>query len=211
MTLPSESSSYFEQAVYDWKELNCTADFSKFYEELHPLLGSTIEILYHKNSIVEVVNRHLQISTSLAIVPISYLAVALAKDLLDEFYPIFPSVFRALIVPLRASRDPEVIEAIFISILNMCKFLQRYLVKDILKIFDLFEPLFIYENVDFIRRFACQCFGYLLRNCKDFDSIFDYLCANMKSSVYNENILAELFTNTLLIESQHLSKCAELF
>ena len=67
----------------------------------------------------------------------------MAKDLRQEIYPFFSTLFHA-IVQTMDPREPEIVEAAFTSLVLLFKFLSRQLVRDIEKgfLYAVPSPLF---------------------------------------------------------------------
>jgi U3 small nucleolar RNA-associated protein 20 len=58
--------SYFIEALQQWQDLNCTAEFKSFSREIQPLCQSIPLLLYHKRSIVDIILKHLSSPSTLA-------------------------------------------------------------------------------------------------------------------------------------------------
>lgn len=50
-----------------WKELNMTRNFKDFAKEIIPLVKSLPSIIYHKEEIVNILEKHLKVKDSMAL------------------------------------------------------------------------------------------------------------------------------------------------
>ncbi|KAI9002646.1 armadillo-type protein [Gaertneriomyces semiglobifer] len=156
-----EQFSYFKDGIDKWTELNCTAHFSLFLRDVKPYSQSLVQVLYHKAKIVPILIEHFATPGSLAYEPLLDLTVLLAKDLGDELNEYFGALVES-ITALLPNADLNLTEAIFTALAYLYKYQARYLVASIIPTFDRLVPLFTH-NKDYIRRFAAESFGFLLR------------------------------------------------
>jgi U3 small nucleolar RNA-associated protein 20 len=64
---PDEHGSFFYEALEEWKDLNMTRHFKDFVKEMQPLVKSLPSIIYHKEEIVNILEKHLKVKDSLAL------------------------------------------------------------------------------------------------------------------------------------------------
>ncbi|KAF7724248.1 U3 snoRNP protein [Apophysomyces ossiformis] len=64
---PDSHGSFFNEALESWKELNLTRHFSIFAREITPYAKSLPSIVYHKEKIVEILEKHLKVPESMAL------------------------------------------------------------------------------------------------------------------------------------------------
>lgn len=64
---PDEHGSFFYEALEEWKDLNLTRNFKDFHKEIRPLVKSLPSIIYHKDQIVDILEKHLKVKDSLAL------------------------------------------------------------------------------------------------------------------------------------------------
>ncbi|KAJ3091156.1 U3 snoRNP protein [Quaeritorhiza haematococci] len=158
---PEEGKSFFEEALASWRELNCTAHFALFLKEVGNYAHSLVQLLYHKETVVNLIIKHLQVPNSLAYEPLLNLVTVLARDLQDEFVPFFPQVFRATI-SLLPQADVKLLECVFNAIAYLFKYLGKDLVRNVCQTYDLLVSQ-LQDNKPFIRAFAAEVFGFLSR------------------------------------------------
>jgi U3 small nucleolar RNA-associated protein 20 len=67
-----------------------------FTREVQGYARSLPQLLYHKDRIVDLLIRHLNVENSLALEPLLSLVATLARDLQEEFYPYFNRFFQTI-------------------------------------------------------------------------------------------------------------------
>jgi U3 small nucleolar RNA-associated protein 20 len=130
-------ASLFDERIKYWKVHDCSRHFSNFYEEItqKDIASSLPIIIMHKEEVCGVILKHLQIKGSMSVLSLVDLLSVLSKDLRNEFYPNLFYQAMQVLVDLLDPRYPELLEAIFVCISYLFKFLMKYLVKDIQDIF----------------------------------------------------------------------------
>lgn len=63
---PDEHGSFFYEALESWKDLNMTRHFKNFIKEITPLVKSLPSIIHHKDTIVDILEKHLKVKDSMA-------------------------------------------------------------------------------------------------------------------------------------------------
>ncbi|XP_051119137.1 uncharacterized protein LOC127243259 [Andrographis paniculata] len=161
---PSEGSSFFLDALVEYRELNTAEDFISFYEETLPLVQTLPQIILQKNLIISNLISRLKIEGRLSLEPITRLIAALSRDLQNDFIPYLPKISNSLesLLKCGADSDPEIIEQIFTSWSYIMMYLQKYLVKDVGFILRVTEKLRYYPK-DYIREFMAESISFLLR------------------------------------------------
>lgn len=186
---PEEYGSYFNEALEEWKEKNLTTHFSLFVRDIQMYVKTLPSILYHKERLVECIEKHLQVPDSLALEPLLDLTTKLAKDLEAEFYPYFGKIFAA-IVPLIKHRDVRLLESVFNSIAYLFKYLSKQLATDLCPTFAMLTPLLGEDNQQkpYIRHFAAESFAFLLRKArgKDLTHIMEYILERVRKEPNEE-------------------------
>jgi U3 small nucleolar RNA-associated protein 20 len=64
---PDQHGSFFYEALESWKDLNMTTHFKGFAREITPLVKSLPSIIYHKDKIVDILEKHIKVKESLAL------------------------------------------------------------------------------------------------------------------------------------------------
>ncbi|XP_074650347.1 small subunit processome component 20 homolog [Tubulanus polymorphus] len=173
---PEDADTFFSENLQKWIDLNCTQHFTTFRKEISSQVQSLPQLLFHEATIAEALKRHLQVPESLALEPLLDLTVHLARDLQQDFYPKFASFFQIIIGLLeKHHKNAEVLEQLFTTLSYLFKFQWRYMTSDIKTIFSLYLPLLDGDKKHYIRRFAAESFGFLVRKCRDQDEFFLYI------------------------------------
>jgi U3 small nucleolar RNA-associated protein 20 len=155
-----EEDFYFKQGLIKWKDLNASTDFKDFLKEINNYV-SLVQLVHHQKEIVDILLKHLRKSGSLAIEPLLWLSVDLAKDLLQDFFPFYLDFLKSFADLLESVQDPHLIQSIFTSIAWLFKINAKSLVKDIIPTFDIL--LHLLNSKDYIQGFTAESFGFLVR------------------------------------------------
>ncbi|KAJ3050202.1 U3 snoRNP protein [Rhizophlyctis rosea] len=183
-----DTESHFKQSLENWTELNCTIQFTRFVRSVRPYAQSLVQILYHKTEIVTLLASHLEEAGNLAYEPLLDLCTALVKDLQEEFYPLFPTICTA-ILKLLSSSDLKVLEAAFSALAYQFKYLWKEILSDIIPTYNLLEP-YLKDHKPFIRRFAAEVFGVLLRKVKrdSAKTVYTHIVESLRSDPREEYV-----------------------
>ncbi|KAJ3260764.1 U3 snoRNP protein [Boothiomyces macroporosus] len=215
-----ETESFFMSEYDKYLELNLTNEYREYQQQIRSISRSLVEILYHKDQIVEISIQYLDHES--CIEPILSLLIALIQDLQSEVYGSIPPVLTKIVSIINYKTPPEILDVIFTSISTIFKYLQTQLTEDLDKIFDIFMPLFRNEKLH-IRLFASEAFGFILRKSKQPSSIYQYILGTLdnemdideipqgedsepvKHNVYIESV-AMVFFETLKVNQQFYSR-----
>nr|KAJ3422654.1 U3 snoRNP protein [Polyrhizophydium stewartii] len=190
--------SFFQDAIARTAELNCTIHYTLFLRDLRPFSGSLLQILFHKQDIASVIERHLAVPNSQGTTTILEVVVALAKDLQEEFYPHFPAIFQAIVSLVQPATHPELLEAVFNCLAYLFKCLSKQLLGDIENTFALLLPVLRHSKL-YVRKFAAESFGFLVRKIRDTDrqrEVFRFMMACLfdnQTCEFAESISLTLF------------------
>ncbi|KAI8646706.1 armadillo-type protein [Parasitella parasitica] len=167
---PDEHGSFFYEALMEWKDLNMTRNFKDFAREITPLVKSLPSIIYHKDTIVSILEKHLLVKDSMALDGLLDLVTKLAKDLEGEFYPYYPRML-SCVLPLVYHQDIKLLESVFNCIAYLFKFLSRQILPDLDQTFHLLTKLLGEDNQakPYIRHFTAEAFAFLLRKARGTD------------------------------------------
>ncbi|KAL8599182.1 hypothetical protein ACOMHN_007898 [Nucella lapillus] len=178
-----EDASYFGTALAKWVDLNCTQNFDDFKEDMQQCACNTyVELVYHAESIIVILKKHLSVPNTLALEPLLDLLVQMGRDLGPDFYQHFQEVFEVLILVLNASaKDPDAIEKIFTTMAYLYKFLRKYLIKNIYTVYGYFSSLLTHGK-EYIRRFAAESVAFLMRKVKDQDALLHFLFSDLEQN-----------------------------
>uniref|UniRef100_K3XDN4 Uncharacterized protein n=1 Tax=Setaria italica TaxID=4555 RepID=K3XDN4_SETIT len=162
---PSSGSSFFLDALMEWRELNTAEDFISFYEEMIPLVQTLPQIVLHREKLFSALLLRVNMSARLSLEPILMLITALSRDILEDFLPFLGRHANGILALLNdgGDRDPEVLEQVFTSWSYIMMYLQKYLVKDIVQILRITAALRYFPK-DYVREFMAESVSFLLRN-----------------------------------------------
>ncbi|KAJ0966400.1 hypothetical protein J5N97_027538 [Dioscorea zingiberensis] len=163
---PSDGSSFFRDALFQWRELNTAEHFISFYHEIMPSVQTLPQILLHKEKIFSELVSRLHMKAKLSLEPILMLIAALSRDILEEFLPFLKRLVDSLADLLKngGDRDPEVIEQVFASWSCIMMHLQKYLVKDVVCVLKITTRIRFFPK-DYVQEFMAEAISFLLRNC----------------------------------------------
>lgn len=206
---PGEQSTYFGEALEKWLELNCTAHFIDFRQEISDQVQSFTQLVHNETQIVAALKKHLMVQNTLAYEPLLDLLVQLARDLQHDFYKHFPDFFSLLVELLnRNIQDTDLMEKLFSALSYIFKFLWRYLLKDMEVVYGYFSNLLSEDNKQYIRQFAAESFAFLMRKVKDHGKLFDFLFKSLSESPENVDGLGRLMFEMLKGVKRQLHSCA---
>ncbi|XP_060070430.1 small subunit processome component 20 homolog [Ylistrum balloti] len=205
---PGEHSTYFGEALEKWLELNCTAHFLEFRQEISEQVQSFTQLVHNETQIVASLKKHLMVPKTLAYEPLLDLLVQLARDLQHDFYKHFPDFFTLLVELLnRNTQDTDLMEKLFSALSYIFKFLWRYLLKDMEVVYGYFSNLLSEDNKQYIRQFAAESFAFLMRKVKDHGVLFDFLFKTLSQSPDNADGLGRLMFEMLKGVKRQLHSC----
>ncbi|CAK9291875.1 unnamed protein product [Gordionus sp. m RMFG-2023] len=167
-----EYDSYFTESLENWVELNCTFHFTNFYYEVRNYSSSFVHIVHHQKTIIQILIKHLSVEGSMALEPLLDLLIQLARDLQTDFYPYFYIFFDVMVKLLKSQLHYNAgicvdhLKFLFSTLSYLIKYLWRYLVKDIIELYNYYILLFDKDQNVNITRFAAESFTYLARKVK---------------------------------------------
>jgi U3 small nucleolar RNA-associated protein 20 len=127
-----EDETYFHCGLQEWKELNCTADFTKVVLRVQGICQSLPQMLHHKDTLVQHLLDAVAVPNTMAIEPVCDLISLLARDLREELVPYVQSLLRTFAATLRQNAlEPTTVESILMAMSFLFKYLVKYLVADL--------------------------------------------------------------------------------
>jgi U3 small nucleolar RNA-associated protein 20 len=159
------TSSFFQERLAAWRELNAAADWLEAAALLHPLCHSLPQLLHHQADVLDILLPRLRIDAALSLEPLLDLVGTLARDLQADFLPHLGRVLGALcgLVEGGADREPELLQHLFACLSLVAKHLCRLLAADPLPLLGLAQRL-RHHAAPHVRLLAAQSLGYLLRH-----------------------------------------------
>ncbi|KJZ78347.1 hypothetical protein HIM_02385 [Hirsutella minnesotensis 3608] len=160
----STATSYFQNGLQKWGELNLSKPFCAFKHDVLPLSESLPQILYHEEKIMQSLVHYISLQDRDALEPLLDLLTALAHDLGVRFEKYFPQSLGLLIAIVGKPQDVEVIEWSFGAMAFLFKYLSKLLVPDLRPTFDVLVPLLgKSRHPQHIARFAAEAMSFLVR------------------------------------------------
>ena len=163
------AESFFQQYLAEWSELDLTADFKTFANEVYPLSQSLAQLLHYRKRVVRSLLGQLRQPRCTCSLALLDLVAHLARDLRDEFWPFFPDAVRAITLVLDAppadegpTADAELFAAAFRALAFLFKYLLRQLLGEPSAVLPLYRPLLGHER-EHVRNFAAESLAFLVR------------------------------------------------
>ena len=159
------SSSFFQERLTAWRELNAAHDWLEALSELHNMCQTLPQLLHHQQDILNVILTRLTLEASLSLEPLLDLLGALARDLQADFLPHMERVLTAMsdLIDAGLEREPELLQHVFTSCSLICKHLCKLLSVDLGPIL-IYSARLRYHRAYHVRVLAAQTFGFLLRH-----------------------------------------------
>lgn len=156
--------SHFRMGLDEWRDLNMSANFVAFAEEVDPLSENLPQIIYHQDQIMNLLISYLDKQDELSLQPFLNLIAHFAHDLGSRFERHFQKTIDAIATLASSHSSLEVIEWSFNCFAWLFKYLSRLLVSDLRPLYDLMSPLLgRRKQRPFITRFAAEAMSFLVR------------------------------------------------
>jgi hypothetical protein len=179
----ASSTSFFQEKLVEWRELNAAHDWLECYKEVQPLCSTLPQLVHHQERILDSLLSRVRMECVLSLEPLMDLLVHLSRDLASDFLTHLERVLMALSAVIveccsgwsgcsghkgavNAGDGAVVLEAAFSSLSGICKNLASYLVLDLKPVLKLTSGLRRHRLVN-VRRLAGETLGYLVRRAKD--------------------------------------------
>ena len=172
--------SYFYEGLEYWNENNSSNDYETFYQKMISTVGPNLAIVLHyKDFIVQSLFESIRQENSFALVPFINLVCLIGKDLRGDFYSAYGrETFSLLANLLKTNRDPLVIEAVFMCITYLFKYLAIEIINDCDALSETFALLLYLPNEKhfYNRKFMSEALGFLIKR-----TTIEHLPALLKS------------------------------
>ena len=161
---PQDGSSCLRAALEQWKDVNMSAIFTAFVQEVDPLCQSLPQVVHHQDQILEVLLRHVEKHDAYSLEPLLDLVAQLAHDLGARFEKSFEGTVKVVAQLAAVHTDAAVIEWSFNCLAWLFKFLSRLLVPNLCPLYDLLAPLLgKTRQKAFVSSFAADAVSFLIR------------------------------------------------
>ena len=157
-------TSYFGTALEEWRDLNMSANFTKFTKEVAPLTESLPMVLHNEARIIDILLRYIEMRDTHSLEPLLGLLAHFAHDLDVRFEKHFHRTV-ATVTELAAKIEAaDAIEWSFTCLAWLFKYLSRLLVPDLRPLYDLMAGFLGKERQKpFVIRFAAEAMSFLVR------------------------------------------------
>ncbi|ESO91748.1 hypothetical protein LOTGIDRAFT_233343 [Lottia gigantea] len=173
--------TFFFAGVCNRIGVDSTTEFYNFRCEIANSFKSYEELIYNKDLIVKALIKHLQVPNTLALESLLHLVVELSRDLQADFCEYFDEFFNTLTQILTSfSQDTKALENVFTTFAYLFKYLWRYFIKDLQKIWRPYSTLLYNNQKDFIKHMASASIAFLLRKVKNRNKLLDFLFNDLK-------------------------------
>lgn len=194
--------SYFYEGLEYWNENNSSNDYELFYSKMVSTIGPNLAIVLHyQDFIVKALFESIRQESPFALVPFVNLICLIAKDLRSSFYSAYGrETFLLLSHLLKANREPSVVEAVFMCITYLFKYLTPEISNDFDALSEIFTSLIYLPNERqfYNRKFMSEALGFLIKraNFEKLPSIFKALIS-LKTNLteFDENF--QIFSSML--------------
>ncbi|SCU85141.1 LANO_0C03444g1_1 [Lachancea nothofagi CBS 11611] len=203
-------TSHFLASFDHWDDINMSAGFTSFADDVRPLVQTLPQILFHEKQIFEHLHDKISQHDENSLQPLLDLLAQFCHDLGPDFMQFYEKTMRMLTALLDDAINFEssnVFEWGFNCVAYIYKYLSRILAQDLLLTYNLLFPLFSH-NKEYLSRFSAEVLSFLVRKAKQkslqdlINHTFKQLEDTPDGSVY-DGLLA-LFTETLTSTKESL-------
>ncbi|TWU74535.1 U3 snoRNP protein [Metarhizium rileyi] len=160
----STATSYFQNGLQKWGELNISKPFSFFKRDVLPLSESLPQILHFEDKIMGYLVQYISLNDKDALEPLLDLMTAFAHDLGPRFEKHYLQSINLLLEIAGKTQPVDVIEWTFGAMAFLFKYLSKLLVPDLRPTFDLMAPLLgRSRHPQHVARFAAEAMSFLVK------------------------------------------------
>lgn len=157
--------SYFRTSLEKWQELNLSANFISFAQDVTPLCDNLAQVVHFEKKIMELLVTYLEKGERESLEPLLELLTDFAHDLGVRFEHHYEQALRLVTsIAGTVQQDAAVIEWSFTSLTFMFKYLSKLLAPNLRPTYDAVAPLMgKRRHPPHIARFAAEAMSFLLR------------------------------------------------
>ena len=160
----SVSTSYFQNGLQKWTELNVSKGFTSFRREVWPLCETLAQILHFESRIMDLLEKYIAEQDKESLEPLLDLLTAFAHDLGVRFEKHYAKSLNLIIAIASRSQPVEVIEWTFGALAFLFKYLSKLIVPDLRPTYDVLSNLLgRARHPPHIARFAAEAMSFLVR------------------------------------------------
>lgn len=160
-------SSFTQETLATWREINTAKHFVELADRLEPMLRTLPQLLHHSARVVQELHDALTIDAALSLDAILVLIPALARDLQQDFLQwLVPTVHRLqALIDAGADTDAELLGAVFRCLSSLSKHLALHLAPEPTILLTATRGL-RHHAADHVRVLAAEAVAPLLRQCQ---------------------------------------------
>lgn len=186
-------TSHFLASYQHWRDINMSADFTKFADDVESMIQTLPQILYHADEIFALLENHINKHDEKSLQPLTDLLSQFCHDLGPDFMKYYTRAVMLLIGLLESATSFEsanVFEWGFNSLAYIFKYLSRVLSHDLLPTFALLFPLLSHKK-EYLSRFSAEALSFLIRKShqKNLQLFVDHtlskLCESENDNLYD--------------------------
>ncbi|CCE61523.1 hypothetical protein TPHA_0A04500 [Tetrapisispora phaffii CBS 4417] len=194
-----------------WKEINLSANFAKFSDEIESNIQTLPQILFHQKDIINTLTKYIDMHDDNSLQPLLDMLAQLCHDLGPDFMPYYGQTVTSLINMLDEAINFEktsVFEWGFNCLAYIFKYLSKLLSEDLIPTYTLLFPLLSHSK-EYLSRFSAEAMSYLIRksNSKNLSNFISFSLNQLKESEGKQlyDGLVTLYTESLtsIQESLH--------
>ncbi|EGR52665.1 uncharacterized protein TRIREDRAFT_73560 [Trichoderma reesei QM6a] len=160
----ASTTSYLQNGLQKWSELNISKPFSSFKREVLPLCDSLPQILHFEERIMASFVKYISEQDKEGLEPLLDLLTAFAHDLGIRFEKYFSQSLELILAIAGRPQPVEVIEWTFGALAFLFKYLSKLLVPDLRPTYAVMAPLLgKSKHPPFIARFGAEAMSFLVR------------------------------------------------
>ncbi|XP_051172265.1 small subunit processome component 20 homolog [Leptopilina boulardi] len=203
----TEEETHFYQALQKWNVLNLSEIYGNLKKECRNII-TLPQLLNSQQHVIDTLLKYLKLKDPLCLQTVLELIVAVARDLQKEFYPHFPE-FLTAIIDILWTKDADQLEYTFTTLAYLFKFLWRYLIRNVDKIFNLLLPLLSESRPFYINNFAAESFSFVVRKVKDKENFLKLVLNTLEETSNGIQGCGRLLFEVIAGISGQFHSCAE--
>ncbi|XP_043461043.1 small subunit processome component 20 homolog [Leptopilina heterotoma] len=203
----TEEETHFYQALQKWNVLNLSEIYGSLKKEFRNII-TLPQLLNSQQHVLDTLLKYLKLKDPLCLQTVLELIVAVSRDLQKEFCQHFPE-FLTAIIDLLWTKDADQLEYTFTTLAYLFKFLWRYLIRNVDKIFNLLLPLLSESRPHYINNFAAESFSFVVRKVKDKENFLKLVLNALEETPNGVSGCGKLLFEVISSISGQFHSCAE--
>lgn len=156
--------SYFRAGLEKWQELNLSAAFISFTQDVQPLCDSLAQVIHFEKKIMDLLAMYMEKRERESLEPLLELMTDFAHDLGVRFEHHYEKALELVTSIAGSFQDVAVIEWSFTCLAFLFKYLSKLLVPDLRPTYDSIAPLLgKRRQPPHIARFAAEAMSFLIK------------------------------------------------